>query len=43
MKHAIPAIVDSGGGSIINWSSVGGLVSSPTTSAYGASKAEIPP
>ena len=41
MKHAIPAIVESGGGSIINWSSVGGLVSSPTTSAYGASKAGI--
>jgi NAD(P)-dependent dehydrogenase (short-subunit alcohol dehydrogenase family) len=31
----------SGGGSIINWSSVGALVSSPSTSAYGASKAGI--
>jgi NAD(P)-dependent dehydrogenase (short-subunit alcohol dehydrogenase family) len=41
MKYAIPAIVGSGGGSIINWSSVGALVSSPTTSAYGASKAGI--
>lgn len=41
MKHAIPAIVDAGGGSIINWSSVGALVSSPTTGAYGASKAGI--
>lgn len=41
MKYAIPAMVASGGGSIVNWSSVGALVSSPTTSAYGASKAGI--
>ncbi|CAO5154381.1 3-oxoacyl-(acyl-carrier-protein) reductase FabG [Frankia sp. AiPs1] len=41
MKYAIPAMVASGGGSIINWSSVGALVSSPTTSVYGASKAGI--
>jgi NAD(P)-dependent dehydrogenase (short-subunit alcohol dehydrogenase family) len=41
MKYAIPALVASGGGSIINWSSVGALVSSPSTSAYGASKAGI--
>jgi meso-butanediol dehydrogenase / (S,S)-butanediol dehydrogenase / diacetyl reductase len=41
MKHAIPAMAAGGGGSIINWSSVGGLVSSPTTGAYGASKAGI--
>lgn len=41
MKYAIPAMVASGGGSIINWSSVGGLVSSPHTVAYGASKAGI--
>src|SRR5580658_3326521 len=41
MKYAIPAMVASGGGSIINWSSVGALVSSPATSAYGASKAGI--
>jgi NAD(P)-dependent dehydrogenase (short-subunit alcohol dehydrogenase family) len=41
MKYAIPALVAAGGGSIINWSSVGGLVSSPTTGAYGASKAGI--
>jgi NAD(P)-dependent dehydrogenase (short-subunit alcohol dehydrogenase family) len=41
MKYAIPALAASGGGSIINWSSVGALVSSPSTSAYGASKAGI--
>jgi len=41
MKYAIPAMVAAGGGSIINWSSVGALVSSPTTGAYGASKAGI--
>jgi NAD(P)-dependent dehydrogenase (short-subunit alcohol dehydrogenase family) len=41
MKHAIPAMAANGSGSIINWSSVGGLVSSPTTGAYGASKAGI--
>jgi NAD(P)-dependent dehydrogenase (short-subunit alcohol dehydrogenase family) len=41
MKYAIPAVVDAGGGSIINWSSVGAIVSSPTTGAYGASKAGI--
>ncbi|MWA02895.1 glucose 1-dehydrogenase [Actinomadura sp. LD22] len=41
MKYAIPAMVAGGGGSIVNWSSVGGLVSSPHTGAYGASKAGI--
>ena len=41
MKYAIPAMVGSGGGSIVNWSSVGGLVSSQHTGAYGASKAGI--
>jgi NAD(P)-dependent dehydrogenase (short-subunit alcohol dehydrogenase family) len=41
MKHAIPAMVASGGGSVINWSSVGALVSSPATGIYGASKAGI--
>ena len=41
MKYAIPPMVAGGGGSIINWSSVGALVSSPTTSIYGASKAGI--
>jgi NAD(P)-dependent dehydrogenase (short-subunit alcohol dehydrogenase family) len=41
MKYAIPAMVAAGGGSVINWSSVGALVSSPHTGAYGASKAGV--
>src|SRR5919106_3007199 len=41
MKYAIPAMVAGGGGSIVNWSSVGALVSSPHTSAYSASKAAL--
>lgn len=41
MKYAIPAMVAGGGGSVINWSSVGAMVSSPTTGAYSASKAAI--
>jgi NAD(P)-dependent dehydrogenase (short-subunit alcohol dehydrogenase family) len=41
MKYAIPALVAAGGGSIINWSSVGALVSSSTTGVYGASKAGV--
>jgi NAD(P)-dependent dehydrogenase (short-subunit alcohol dehydrogenase family) len=34
-------MVTGGGGSIVNWSSTGALVSSPTTSVYSASKAGI--
>src|SRR5260370_25083072 len=41
MKYAIPAMVESGGGSLINWSSVGGPASSEHTGAYGASKSCI--
>jgi NAD(P)-dependent dehydrogenase (short-subunit alcohol dehydrogenase family) len=41
MKYAIPALVESGGGSVVNWSSVGALMSSPTTGVYSASKAAI--
>jgi NAD(P)-dependent dehydrogenase (short-subunit alcohol dehydrogenase family) len=41
MKYTIPEMVNAGGGSIVNWSSVGALVSSKGTSAYGASKAGI--
>jgi NAD(P)-dependent dehydrogenase (short-subunit alcohol dehydrogenase family) len=41
MKYAIPAMVAGGGGSIVNWSSVGALISAEHTGAYGASKAGI--
>jgi NAD(P)-dependent dehydrogenase (short-subunit alcohol dehydrogenase family) len=41
MKYAIPAMIANGGGSIINWSSVGALVSGPNTLVYAASKAGI--
>jgi NAD(P)-dependent dehydrogenase (short-subunit alcohol dehydrogenase family) len=38
MKHGIRAMLKSGGGSIVNWSSVGGLNGSPYTSVYNAAK-----
>jgi NAD(P)-dependent dehydrogenase (short-subunit alcohol dehydrogenase family) len=38
MKHGIRQMLKTGGGSIINWSSVGGLMASPNTSAYTAAK-----
>jgi NAD(P)-dependent dehydrogenase (short-subunit alcohol dehydrogenase family) len=41
MKYAIPAMVASGGGSIVNWSSVGALVSGPTSGTYAATKAGV--
>lgn len=40
-KHAIPLIARSGGGSIINMSSVASLVPTPFLTAYGASKAAV--
>ncbi|MET0903710.1 MAG: glucose 1-dehydrogenase [Acidimicrobiales bacterium] len=40
-KHAITAMLPSGGGSIVNWASIGGLGASPGTSAYSASKAGV--
>jgi NAD(P)-dependent dehydrogenase (short-subunit alcohol dehydrogenase family) len=40
-KHALPAIVAAGGGSIINISSTGALQSTGDTPAYGASKAGL--
>jgi NAD(P)-dependent dehydrogenase (short-subunit alcohol dehydrogenase family) len=42
MKYAVRAMQDSGGGSIINWSSVGGLNGSPyPTVVYGSAKAGV--
>jgi NAD(P)-dependent dehydrogenase (short-subunit alcohol dehydrogenase family) len=38
MKHQIPAILDSGGGAVVNTSSYAGLVAVPFASAYVASK-----
>ena len=38
MKYAIPKMVDVGGGSIINVSSVGGVNGAPNECAYGAAK-----
>jgi NAD(P)-dependent dehydrogenase (short-subunit alcohol dehydrogenase family) len=38
MKYEIPAMLASGGGSIVNTSSIGGLVGGPDNSDYGASK-----
>ena len=40
-KHAIPAMRANGGGSIINISSVMGIVGSPTSPAYAAAKGAI--
>ncbi len=40
-KHAIPAMRRSGGGSIINISSINGLIGSPTSTAYHAAKGAI--
>lgn len=42
MKHGIRAMLPSGGGAIVNWSSVGGLNASPIgTSVYSAAKAGV--
>jgi NAD(P)-dependent dehydrogenase (short-subunit alcohol dehydrogenase family) len=38
MKHEIPAMLASGGGSIVNTSSIGGMVGGPQNSDYAASK-----
>ena len=38
MKHGIRAMLPTGGGSIVNWSSVGGLNGSAYTTVYNAAK-----
>jgi 3(or 17)beta-hydroxysteroid dehydrogenase len=40
-KHGIVALRQSGGGSIVNLSSVAGLMGTPTLAAYGSSKAAV--
>jgi len=40
-KHAIGAMRDTGGGSIVNLSSIAALVATPFITAYGASKAAV--
>jgi NAD(P)-dependent dehydrogenase (short-subunit alcohol dehydrogenase family) len=41
MKYGIPAMLQSGGGAIVNWSSIGGLNASPGTAVYSAAKAGV--
>jgi len=41
MKYAIRAMRDNGSGSIVNWSSVGGLNGAPGTAIYSAAKAGV--
>jgi NAD(P)-dependent dehydrogenase (short-subunit alcohol dehydrogenase family) len=41
MKHGIRSMLRTGGGSIVNWSSVGGLNGAAGTSVYSAAKAGI--
>jgi meso-butanediol dehydrogenase / (S,S)-butanediol dehydrogenase / diacetyl reductase len=41
MKYAIPVMVANGGGSIVNWSSVGALRPMATTGIYSATKAGV--
>ena len=40
-KHAIRAMKNNGGGSIINWASLAGMIPSPGGSIYSASKAAV--
>lgn len=41
MKHGIRALLRSGGGAIVNWSSIGGLNGAVGTSVYSAAKAGV--
>jgi NAD(P)-dependent dehydrogenase (short-subunit alcohol dehydrogenase family) len=41
MKHGIRTMLETGGGAIINWSSVGGLGAALATSVYSAAKAGV--
>jgi NAD(P)-dependent dehydrogenase (short-subunit alcohol dehydrogenase family) len=41
IKYGAPAIIDSGGGAIVNWASIGGLIYSGMSPGYSASKAGV--
>lgn len=41
MRHALPAMVAGGGGAIVNWASLGGLIGVPAMSPYLASKGGV--
>jgi NAD(P)-dependent dehydrogenase (short-subunit alcohol dehydrogenase family) len=41
MKYGIPAIIQGGGGSVINWSSTGALSGSNSTGPYSATKSAV--
>ena len=41
MKHGIRAMLGTGGGAIVNWSSIGGLNAAPYTAVYSAAKAGV--
>jgi NAD(P)-dependent dehydrogenase (short-subunit alcohol dehydrogenase family) len=41
IKYGAPAIIASGGGTIVNWGSIGGLVASGMTPAYSTTKAGV--
>ena len=40
-KHVIPHMIESGGGSIVNISSINGLIATPNTTAYDVAKAAV--
>ncbi len=40
-KHVIPRMIENGGGSIVNISSINGLIASPDSTAYDAAKAAV--
>ena len=40
-KHAIPAMLETGGGSIVNVSSINGLIATPDVTAYDVAKAAL--
>jgi NAD(P)-dependent dehydrogenase (short-subunit alcohol dehydrogenase family) len=40
-KHAVRAMKETGGGAIVNWSSLAGLIPSPNSGAYAISKAAV--